>query len=120
LEKKEARMFDHKSTKAKVGHAHMSDRLAPVRDESEDVIARVVRVLESSGGALEFDHLPLLLTAAETASLLRTTRKAIYTRAERGLLPGAIHDGHRLLVNRDELLRYLEERRSTSPRGSRR
>lgn len=64
---------------------------------------------------IEFDQLPLLLTAAEAASLLRTTRRAIYARAERGLLPGVIRDGRRLLVRRDELFRYLDERRARSP-----
>jgi excisionase family DNA binding protein len=62
-----------------------------------------------------FDQLPLLLTAAEAANLLRTTRRAVYARAERGLLPGAIRDGRRLLVRRDDLLRYLEGRRTPLP-----
>jgi excisionase family DNA binding protein len=57
-----------------------------------------------------FDQLPLLLTATEAAALLRTTRRAVYARAERGLLPGALRDGRRLLVCRDDLLRYLEDR----------
>ena len=62
--------------------------------------------------------LPFLLTADEVAGVLRTTRKAIYARAERGLLPGALRDGRRLLVERDVLLGWLEERRATSPGGS--
>lgn len=64
--------------------------------------------------------LPYLLTPAEAAALLRTTKKAIYARAERGLLPGAVRDGRRLLVLRDDLLRSLVERRATSPGGSER
>lgn len=64
--------------------------------------------------------LPFFLTAEEAATLLRTTRAAIYARAERGLLPGAVRDGRRLLVRRDELLRSLEERRAASPGGTRR
>lgn len=64
--------------------------------------------------------LPFFLTAGEAATLLRTTRAAIYARAERGLLPGAVRDGRRLLVRRDELLRSLEERRAASPGGTRR
>jgi excisionase family DNA binding protein len=63
---------------------------------------------------------PYLLTADETAALLRTTRKAIYARAERGLLPGVIRDGRRLLVRRDDLLSWLNERRATSPERTRR
>ena len=64
--------------------------------------------------------LPPLLTVDEVADVLRTTRKAIYARIERGLLPGAIRDGRRLLVERDELLRSLSERRAASPGGRRR
>jgi excisionase family DNA binding protein len=66
------------------------------------------------------DELPFLLTADETAVLLRTTRKAIYARAERGLLPGVVRDGRRLLVRRDDLLSWLNERRAASPGGQRR
>ena len=69
-------------------------------------------------GSLEPKDLPYLLTADEAAGLLRTTRKAIYARAERGLLPGAVRDGRRLLILRDELLRSLNERRAASPGGS--
>ena len=50
------------------------------------------------------DALPAYLTADEAASLLRTTRKAIYVMAERGRLPGATKVGRRLLVRRDALL----------------
>jgi excisionase family DNA binding protein len=59
--------------------------------------------------------LPFFLTAAEAASVLRTTKGAIYARAARGLLPGAVRDGRRLLVRRDDLLKSLEERRAASP-----
>ncbi len=64
--------------------------------------------------------LPYFLTAAEAAALLRTTRAAIYARAERGALPGAVRDGRRLLIRRDELLNSLSEGRAPSPGGSRR
>jgi excisionase family DNA binding protein len=67
-----------------------------------------------------FEALAYLLTADEVAALLRTTRKAIYTRVERGLLPGVIRDGRRLLVRRDDLLSWLDERRAASPGGQRR
>jgi excisionase family DNA binding protein len=66
------------------------------------------------------NELPFLLTADEAAALLRTTRKAIYARAERGLLPGVLRDGRRLLVRRDDLLSWLNERRAASPGGTRR
>jgi len=51
--------------------------------------------------------LPFLLTAAEAAKLLRTTRAAIYVRIERGLMPGVVKDGRRVLIRRDDLLRYV-------------
>ena len=74
----------------------------------------------SSPPVVDIAALPYFLTADEAAALLRTTRKGIYARAERGLLPGAVRDGRRLLVRRDELLRSLSERRTASPGGSRR
>ena len=64
--------------------------------------------------------LPVLLVPDEAAALLRTTRQAIYARAARGQLPGAFRDGRRLLIRRDDLLRYLSERRAASPGGTRR
>ncbi len=44
------------------------------------------------------NSLPLLLTVSETATLLRTTRKAVYAMIERGLLPGVTRIGRRVLV----------------------
>lgn len=64
--------------------------------------------------------LPLLLTADEVAALLRTTRKAVYAMAERAALPGAVRLGRRLLVHRDDLLRWLDEKRAPSPGRTRR
>jgi excisionase family DNA binding protein len=63
---------------------------------------------------------PLLLTVDETASLLRTTRKAVYALVERGQLPGVRRLGRRVLVVRTELLEWLCERRTTSPGRNRR
>jgi excisionase family DNA binding protein len=73
-----------------------------------------------SSGSLETFPRALLLTADETAALLRTSRKAVYAMAERGLLPGVTRIGRRLLVRRDDLLSWLDERRAASPGGSRR
>ena len=58
---------------------------------------------------------PRLLTPDEAADLLRTTRKAIYARAARGRLPGAVRDGRRLLVRLDQLLQSLESVTGSSP-----
>jgi excisionase family DNA binding protein len=55
------------------------------------------------------------MTAAEVAQLLRTTRKAVYARIARGLLPGVIKDGRRRLVEREVLIEWLTKRRATSP-----
>jgi excisionase family DNA binding protein len=63
---------------------------------------------------------PLLLTVAETATLLRTTRKAIYALVERGELPGVTRLGRRVLIHRGELLEWLDERRTPSPGRTRR
>jgi excisionase family DNA binding protein len=54
-------------------------------------------------------ELPLLLTAAEAAVLLRTTRKAIYVMAGRKQLPGVTHVGRRVLIRRDDLLHWLDQ-----------
>jgi excisionase family DNA binding protein len=72
----------------------------------------------SSGRSL--DALPVLLTMGEVAVLLRTSRKAAYAMAERGQLAGLIRIGRRLLVRRDDLVLWLDERRAASPGGSRR
>lgn len=60
-------------------------------------------------------QLPVYLTIPEAADLLRTSAKALYTSAERGLLPGLVRFGRRLLVERDRLLRSLSEGRAPSP-----
>jgi excisionase family DNA binding protein len=62
----------------------------------------------------------VLLTTDEAAALLRTSRKAIYAMAERHQLPGVTRIGRRLLVRRDDLLSWLDERRAASPGGTRR
>ena len=63
---------------------------------------------------------PPLLTAGEVAAMLRTSRKAVYAMVERAQLPGVTRIGRRLLVRRDDLLSWLDERRAASPGGIRR
>ena len=57
---------------------------------------------------------PLFLTAKEVAELLRTSPKAVYSMAGRGLLPGVTRLGRRLLIRRDDLLSWLDESRAPS------
>jgi excisionase family DNA binding protein len=66
------------------------------------------------------DLLPPLLTMDEVALVLRTSRKAVYAMTERTQLPGVLRIGRRLLVRRDDLLSWLDERRAASPGGTRR
>ena len=65
------------------------------------------------------DDQPYLLLPNEAAAFLRTTRKAIYSLVERGLLP-SVRVGRRLLIPRDMMLRSLRESRAPSPEVKRR
>ena len=56
----------------------------------------------------------ILLTPEEVAALLRTTRKAIYSMAERAQLPGVVRIGRRLLFRRDSLLQRLGQKSASS------
>jgi excisionase family DNA binding protein len=59
--------------------------------------------------------LPVLLTVDEAASLLRTTRRAIYAMIERRLVPGVIRIGRRVLFRADDLPHWLDRKRAPSP-----
>jgi excisionase family DNA binding protein len=61
--------------------------------------------------------LPLLSTADEVADLLRTTRLAIYAMAARGQIPGVTRIGRRVLFRTEELLDWLDQKRTPSPGG---
>jgi hypothetical protein len=56
-------------------------------------------------------ELPELLTPDEVAAWLKTTRKAVYAKAERGALPGATYVGRRLYFIRSDLLRCVAQGR---------
>jgi excisionase family DNA binding protein len=64
--------------------------------------------------------LPVLLTADEVATLLRTSRKAVYCMADRGQLPGKTRIGRRVLFRRRLLLDYLDRKCASSPKEHRR
>lgn len=60
--------------------------------------------------------LPILLTVDDVASILRTTRTAVYAMAARGQLPGLTRIGRRLLIRSADLLRWLDQNRAPSPK----
>ena len=61
--------------------------------------------------------LPALLTPAEVAAWLKTTISAVYAKAERGSLPGAVRIGRRLYFLRSELLEFVEQGRVSQSGG---
>ena len=61
-------------------------------------------------------ELPLLLNVDETATILRTSRMAVYAMAARGQPPGLTRLGRRVLVRSDVLLDWLDQRRAPSPK----
>jgi len=60
--------------------------------------------------------LPILLTVDEAASLLRTSRAAIYALVARRELPGVTRLGRRVLFRSADLLDWLNQKRTPSPR----
>ncbi len=61
--------------------------------------------------------IPVLLTTEEAASLLRTTRKAIYAMVDRGQIPGITRIGRRVLIRNTDLLDWLDQKRAPSLEG---
>ena len=57
---------------------------------------------------------PALLTCAEVAKLLRTTRRAVYIMVERGQLPGVVRLGRRVLVRQDAMVEFLRQKSAPS------
>ena len=58
---------------------------------------------------------PTLLLVSEVAAILRTSPKAVYAMVERGLLPGVVRIGRRVLVRRDDLVHWLSQKSAPSP-----
>jgi excisionase family DNA binding protein len=56
----------------------------------------------------------VLLTPNEAATVLRTTRKAIYAMVERRQLPGVVHIGRRVLIRQDALLNWISQKSTPS------
>lgn len=57
------------------------------------------------------EALPPLVRAEEVASWLQITLKAVYAKAARGSLPGAVRVGRRLYFLRSELVLFVEQGR---------
>lgn len=66
------------------------------------------------------EDLPLLLPVEQAAEVLHTTPKAVYAMVQRGLLPGVVRVGRRVLIRRDELLDSVRGSRALSPKETRR
>jgi len=60
-------------------------------------------------------QLPMLLTIDEAATLLRTSRRAIYAMISRRQLPGIVRIRRRVLVRSADLLDWLHQKRAPSP-----
>ena len=65
-------------------------------------------------------NLPMLLTVAEVAKLLRTTDRAIYAMIERRQLPGIVRIGRRVLFRTADLLDWLNQKSAPSQRSEQR
>lgn len=77
--------------------------------------------MESGKSRPRGDNLPFLLTADETADLLRTSRRGVYAMVERGQLPGVTRIGRRVLIRSAVLLDFINQKKCTpSPAGGRR
>jgi excisionase family DNA binding protein len=59
------------------------------------------------------DGLPHFLTPEEAASVLRTSKKAIYVMVDRKKIPGIIRIGRRLLIRTSTLLDWLNQQGSS-------
>ena len=68
----------------------------------------------SRNSKTEPERLAPLLTVDEVANLLRMSSTSVYSMIERAPLPGVTRLGRRLLIRRDDLLRWLNERRASS------
>ena len=59
-------------------------------------------------------HIPALLTPDEVATLLRTSKRAIYAMIERLQLPGIVRIGRRVLIREDALVDWLAQKSTPS------
>ena len=73
----------------------------------------------NTGGAT-WARVPTLLTPSEVATLLRTSKGAIYCMVERGQLPGVVRIGRRLLFREEALLDFIRQKSTPSLEGRQR
>jgi excisionase family DNA binding protein len=59
-------------------------------------------------------HLPMFMTPTEAATLLRTSRKAVYAMIARHAIPGVIYVGRRVLFRTSDLLDWLGQKSAPS------
>ena len=84
-----------------------NDSLNPTRPDGHAVTHRGQE--PTTTAITSSDDLPIYLTPDEAASVLRTTRKAIYVRIERQQLPGVKRLGKRILIRSATLLEWLDQ-----------
>ncbi|MGH7437594.1 MAG: helix-turn-helix domain-containing protein [Polyangiaceae bacterium] len=114
--------FNRRCRPGRTAYGHVSDiqRFDVETVRAAPQAAGCVPLSAPGGARVLSEGWPPLLTVSEVAAVLRTSRKAVYAMAERAQLPGVTRIGRRLLVRRDDLLSWLDERRAASPGGTRR
>ena len=68
------------------------------------------------GTRINMRAIPILMTVQDTATLLRTTRTAVYAMVARRQIPGVTRLGRRVLFRTEDLLDWLDRSRTPSPK----
>jgi excisionase family DNA binding protein len=68
------------------------------------------------GTGIHMSAIPTLMTVQDTATLLRTTRTAVYAMVARGQIPGVTRLGRRVLFRTQDLLDWLDRSRTPLPK----
>lgn len=71
---------------------------------------------QAGQGAAGREEHPLLLTVDEAASLLRTSRRAMYAMVERRQLPGVVRIRRRVLFRTAALLDWVDRKSAPLPK----
>jgi excisionase family DNA binding protein len=112
----DSQLFDnHGSVAVSNVRNRPSRRYADVRHRRIGAIKRFGAPGDEVGATVTRpDGLPLYLTTEDAASLLRTTRKAVYVLIERCQLPGVRRIGRRVLIRTQDLLSWLDQQGASS------